>query len=48
MLLGLLLLGVVLIVLNYVNALPDSPSNWYTLGGLVLILSGALASTRYR
>jgi hypothetical protein len=48
MLLGLLLLGVLLIVLNYVNALPSSPTNWYTLGGLVCILTGALLSTRYR
>ena len=48
MLLGLLLFGVILIVLNYVNALPSSPTNWYTLGGLICILTGALLSTRYR
>jgi hypothetical protein len=48
MLLSLLLLGVLFIVLNYIDALPSSPTNWYTLGGLICILSAALLSTRYR
>lgn len=48
MLLTLLLVGVLFIVLNYIDALPSSPTNWYTLGGLICILSAALLSTRYR
>ncbi len=48
MLLTLLLLGVLFIVLNYIDALPKSPTNWYTLGGLICILASALLSTRYR
>jgi hypothetical protein len=47
MLLALLLLGLVAIILNYINLLPASPSNWYTVGGLVSIVAGALAATRY-
>ena len=46
-LLALLVLGFATIVLNYIQALPASPSNWYTLGGLVAILTAALAATRY-
>jgi hypothetical protein len=48
LLLSLLIAGVLIIVLNYIDALPSSPSNWYTLAGLIGILSGALLSTRYR
>jgi Cell division protein CrgA len=48
MLLTLLAVGVLFIVLNYIDALPDSPTNWYTLGGLICILAAALMSTRYR
>ena len=47
-LLALLVIGVLAIILNYIQLLPASPTNWYTLVGLVLILSGALAATRYR
>jgi hypothetical protein len=36
------------IILNYINVLPSSPSNWYLLGGLGAILAGALAATQYR
>ena len=48
MLLALLIGGVIAIILNYIQLLPSSPTNWYTLGGLVAILAGALAATRYR
>jgi hypothetical protein len=48
MLLALLIGGVVAIILNYLTLLPSSPTNWYTLGGLVAILAAALAATRYR
>ena len=48
LLLGLLVLGVLVIVLNYIGALPHSPANWYTLGALPAIMAGGLMSTRYR
>lgn len=48
LLLGLLILGVIVIILNYVQVLPASPTNWYTLVGLIGILSGAMLATRYR
>ena len=47
-LLASLLLGVLLIILNYINVLPASPTNWYTLGGLISILTGAVLATHYR
>jgi hypothetical protein len=47
MLLALLLVGLVAIILNYIDLLPASPSNWYTVGGLISIVAGALAATRY-
>jgi hypothetical protein len=47
-LLGLLIGGVVVIILNYIQLLPSSPTNWYTLGGLIAILSAALGATNYR
>lgn len=48
-LMGLLLvLGVLMILLNYVVLLPGAPSNWYLLGGLGLVLGGIVAATQYR
>ena len=47
-LLGILVIGVFLIILNYVAALPSSPTNWYTVAGLLAILVGAGMATRYR
>jgi hypothetical protein len=47
-LLSLLILGVIVIILNYIQLLPSSPTNWYTLVGLIGILSGAMLATRYR
>jgi hypothetical protein len=40
-------LGIVMIILNYVQLLPGSVSNWYVLGGLGLILAGIIAATQY-
>ena len=45
---GLLIVGTVMIVLNYLELLPGAASNWYLLGGLGLILSGIFAATQYR
>jgi hypothetical protein len=47
-LLGLLLVGVLCIILNYIQVLPASPTNWYVVGGLVAILAAALMATSYR
>jgi hypothetical protein len=44
----LLGLGVVVILLNYLELLPGSVSNWYLFGGLGLILGGILVATQYR
>jgi hypothetical protein len=46
--LALLLLGVLLIILNYLTVLPGSVSAWYLVSGLVVILVGFLLATRYR
>jgi hypothetical protein len=44
----MLVLGVVMILLNYLAVLPGSVSVWYLVGGLGLIFGGFLAATRYR
>ena len=46
-LLILLVLGLLLIVGNYVGIMPDSPSNWYLIGGLFGIVVGAMMATQY-
>ncbi len=47
-LLSVLVAGIATIILNYVQALPSSPTNWYTLGGIIAILAAAIAATYYR
>ncbi|MGH9246470.1 MAG: cell division protein CrgA [Acidimicrobiales bacterium] len=50
---GLLGLGILVILLNYVGIvpalgpLPDDTSNWYLLIGLVLILGGIITATQW-
>ena len=41
-------IGVLAIVLNYLSLLPASPTNWYLLGGLVGVIAGFVAATRWR
>lgn len=43
-------LGLVVIMLNYMEVLPatDSLSGWYLIGGLGSILGGILVATQYR
>ena len=43
----LLLAGALMIVLNYFSVLPSSPTNWYLLGGIVLIAGGFVVATQY-
>lgn len=45
---GLLALGIILIVLNYVELLPGSPTNTWLLIGLGAILGGIITATQYR
>lgn len=45
---ALFLIGLVVIVLNLTEVLPGAPNNWYTLGGLAVILSGFVAATQLR
>lgn len=47
-LLSLLVLGALCIVLDYIQVLPASPTNWYVVGGLAAILVAALMATNYR
>jgi hypothetical protein len=44
---GCLLLGMFMIILNYVNVLPASPSNGWLLGGLGLITVGFITATKF-
>jgi hypothetical protein len=45
---ALLIVGALLIILNYVDLLPGAVSNWYLLVGLVLIFAGIIVATQYR
>lgn len=45
---GLMGLGLLIILLNYVVTAFGAPSNWYLLAGLGLILGGIVAATQYR
>ena len=44
---SLMILGVLLIVLNYLTLLPGSVSRWYLWSGLGLIGAGFLMTTNY-
>lgn len=44
---GLLVLGALMIILNYMGWVPGGTSNWYLLGGLGLILGGIIAATQF-
>jgi hypothetical protein len=39
--------GLLLIVLNYVNVLPGGTSNWYLIGGIGAIVVGLFMATFY-
>jgi len=44
----LLLVGMAVIITNYLSLLPGGAKNWYLLAGLGLITAGFITSTRYR
>jgi hypothetical protein len=46
--LALLLIGVLMILLNYMTALPGAVSIWYLIAGIVAIAVGLVMATRYR
>ena len=48
LLLDLLLFGVLVIVLNYLQVLPGSVSPWYLAGGLASMFAAFYLATRYR
>ena len=48
LLFGLLILGALLIMLNYMQLLPGAPKNLYLLLGLGSILGGIMVATQYR
>jgi hypothetical protein len=43
----ILLVGVLMIILNYFDVLPDSPTNWYLLGGIVIFAGGFGLATQW-
>lgn len=46
---ALLIIGMLVIITNYMNLLPgEDPSNWYLLGGLGLITAGFIVATKWR
>jgi hypothetical protein len=45
---SLLITGMLVIIVNYLEVLPGGANNWYLLGGLVSITAGFIVATRYR
>jgi hypothetical protein len=45
--LGLMGLGVLAIVLDYIDILPGGTNTWYLIGGIVAIVSGLIMATFY-
>ncbi|MGH3731902.1 MAG: cell division protein CrgA [Acidimicrobiales bacterium] len=45
---GLLLLGILIITLNYLSVLPGSTSAWYLAAGLVAIFAAFFLATGYK
>lgn len=48
LILTLLVVGILMIIINYLGVLPGGASNWYLLVGLALIAAGFIAATQYR
>jgi hypothetical protein len=44
----LLIAGMLVIIVNYLEVLPGGANNWYLLGGLASITAGFIVATRYR
>ncbi|MEO9180163.1 MAG: cell division protein CrgA [Acidimicrobiales bacterium] len=48
LIIGLLAVGMVMIILNYLAVLPGSVSSWYLVAGLLVMFSGFYLATRYK
>jgi Cell division protein CrgA len=48
LIIGLFLLGVLIIILNYAGVLPGGVDNWWLLGAIGSIFAGLMVATRYR
>lgn len=48
LLIDLLIFGVLVIILNYLQVLPGSVSSWYLVIGLVSMFAAFYLATRYR
>ncbi|MFZ1063778.1 MAG: cell division protein CrgA [Acidimicrobiales bacterium] len=48
LLLALLIVGMLVITLNYLEVLPGSTSSWYLVAGLIAMFSAFYLATRYR
>jgi hypothetical protein len=48
LILALLIVGALVIILNYFDVLPASPTSWYIVAGIALIAVGFIVATRYR
>jgi hypothetical protein len=44
---ALFVLGVLVIILNYVDALPGGVSNWWLVGAIGLVFAGLMMATNY-
>jgi hypothetical protein len=45
---AIMVLGLMIIILNYLGVLPDSVSQWYLLAGIVVIFAGFAAMMKFR
>jgi hypothetical protein len=48
LILFLLIAGALVIMLNYFDVMPASPTSWYILVGIAMIAVGFIVATRYR
>ncbi|HEY2563380.1 MAG TPA: cell division protein CrgA [Acidimicrobiales bacterium] len=47
LILGLFVLGVLIVILNYANVLPGGVNNWWLVAAIGSIFAGLMAATRY-
>jgi uncharacterized membrane protein HdeD (DUF308 family) len=48
LILAAFVLGALVIILSYVEVLPDHGSGWYLVGGIVAMVGGLILATQYR
>ncbi len=48
LILALLIVGALVIIFNYFDVLPASPTSWYIVVGIAMIAVGFVVATRYR